>query len=86
MYEMSCKFEKVVIYSSMFKYKKLLIVTFLLITSLSANEITLTGTVISNGQKMIGSRYMGYIKKVFVKLGDRVKREDDFDTAGIIHR
>jgi RND family efflux transporter MFP subunit len=61
----------------MFKYKKLLIVTFLLITSLSANEITLTGTVISNGQKMIGSRYMGYIKKVFVKLGDRVKREDD---------
>jgi RND family efflux transporter MFP subunit len=61
----------------MFKYKKLLIVTFLLITSLSASEITLTGTVISNGQKMIGSRYMGYIKKVFVKLGDRVKREDD---------
>ena len=43
----------------------------------AANEITLTGTVISNGQKMIGSRYMGYIKKVFVKLGDYVKREDD---------
>lgn len=48
-----------------------------LVHSLEANEITLTGTVISNGQKMIGSRYMGYIKKVFVKLGDRVKREDD---------
>ncbi len=57
--------------------KKLLIVTFLLITSLKANDIILTGTVVSDGQKMIGSRYMGYIKKVFVKLGDRVKREDD---------
>ena len=43
----------------------------------SANQITLTGTVISNGQKMIGARYMGYVKKVFVKLGDYVKREDD---------
>ena len=61
----------------MLNHKKLLIVTFLLITSLSASEITLTGTVVSNGQKMIGSRYMGYIKKVFVKLGDKVKREDD---------
>jgi len=61
----------------MLNHKKLLIVTFLLITSLSAGEITLTGTVVSNGQKMIGSRYMGYIKKVFVKLGDKVKREDD---------
>jgi multidrug resistance efflux pump len=26
---------------------------------------------------MIGSRYMGYIKKVYVELGDYVKREDD---------
>jgi len=57
--------------------KKLLIVTFLLITSLNANDITITGTVVSDGQKMIGSRYMGYIKKVFVKIGDKVKREDD---------
>ncbi|MCH9741489.1 MAG: efflux RND transporter periplasmic adaptor subunit [Epsilonproteobacteria bacterium] len=57
--------------------KKLLIVTFLLIASLKAEEITLTGTVVSDGQKMIGSRYMGYVKEVFVKLGDKVKREDD---------
>jgi RND family efflux transporter MFP subunit len=56
--------------------KKLLIVTFLLIVSLKANDITITGTVVSDGQKMIGSRYMGYIKKVFVKIGDKVKRED----------
>ncbi|HIP40926.1 MAG TPA: efflux RND transporter periplasmic adaptor subunit [Campylobacterales bacterium] len=57
--------------------KKILIVTFLLIISLKADNITLTGTVVSDGQKMIGSRYMGYVKKVFVKLGDKVKREDD---------
>jgi len=56
--------------------KKILFVTFLLMSALGANNITLTGTVISDGQKMIGSRYMGYVKKVYVKLGDRVKRED----------
>ena len=56
--------------------KKVLIVTFLLILSLQANDITITGTIVSDGQKMIGSRYMGYIKKVFVKVGDKVKRED----------
>ena len=57
--------------------KTIFIVTFLLISSLSSKEITLTGTVVSDGQKMIGSRYMGYVKKVFVKIGDKVKREDD---------
>lgn len=56
--------------------KKVLIVTFLLILSLKADDITITGTVVSDGQKMIGSRYMGYIKKVHVKVGDRVERED----------
>jgi len=61
----------------MFSVKKILFVTFLLISSLSAGSIVLTGTVISDGQKMIGSRYMGYVKKVYVKLGDKVKREDD---------
>jgi len=56
---------------------KILIVTFLLIMSLlHADDITVTGTVVSDGQKMIGSRYMGYIKKVHVKVGDHVKRED----------
>jgi len=43
----------------------------------STNEIKLTGTVVSDGQQMIGSRFMGYVKKVFVKIGDKVKREDD---------
>lgn len=57
--------------------KKLLIVTFLLTMAIRADDISITGTVVSDGQKMIGSRYMGYVKKVFVKIGDKVKREDD---------
>jgi len=55
---------------------KTLLMSLLLIISLQADDITVTGTVVSDGQKMIGSRYMGYIKKVFVKVGDHVKRED----------
>ncbi len=45
---------------------------------LANNEkIKLTGTVVSDGQQMIGSRFMGYVKKIFVKVGDKVEREDD---------
>jgi len=69
--------------------KKNILVGLLLSAWLYANEINLstnnqileqiklTGTVVSDGQQMIGSRFMGYIKKVFVKVGDKVKREDD---------
>lgn len=70
---MSCQFKKVV----GMKMKKIIIVALLLNLWGHAGEITLTGTVISDGQKMIGSRFMGYIKHVFVKVGDKVKREDD---------
>lgn len=56
--------------------KKALIVALLLTLISFAKEIEVTGTVVSDGQKMIGSRYMGYIKKVHVKVGDEVKRED----------
>jgi len=59
------------------KMKKLIIVALLLSMSVQAGDITITGTVVSDGQKMIGSRFMGYIKKVYVKLGDKVKREDN---------
>ncbi len=62
------------------KYKYKLLAGALLILSLSnlhATRIVLPGTVISNGQKMIGSRFMGYVKHVYVKLGQKVKREDN---------
>jgi len=65
---------------------KKLLLGLILSAFLQANEINhkkhidmihLTGTVVSDGQQMIGSRFMGYVKKVFVKIGDTVKREDD---------
>ena len=55
---------------------KYLIFFFITINSLFASELILTGTVISNNQKMIPARYMGYIKKVNFEIGDSVKRED----------
>ena len=73
MHEMSCKPKKMV----RIEMKKIIIVALLLNIWVHASDITLTGTVVSDGQKMIGSRYMGYVKKVYVKIGDKVKREDD---------
>jgi len=85
MYEVSYKSKKVVGK----RMKKNILVGLLLCTGVYANEINLstnsqmtdeiklTGTVVSDGQQMIGSRFMGYVKKVFVKIGDKVKREDD---------
>jgi len=57
--------------------KKAIIVALLLNMIVHAGDIALTGTVVSDGQKMIGSRFMGYVKKVYVRIGDRVKREDN---------
>lgn len=54
--------------------KKLLLTILLLITTLSAEELKLTGSVISENQKMITSRYMGYVKNVHVSEGDIVKK------------
>lgn len=54
--------------------KKLIFV--LLLSALCAKELKVTGTVISNNQKMIGARYMGYVKKIYFDIGDKVKRED----------
>jgi len=55
---------------------KFILLTFIAISSLFSAELILTGTVISNNQKMIPARYMGYIKKVNFEVGDTVKRED----------
>ena len=46
------------------------------VVSLYSGSLILTGTVISNNQKMIPARYMGYVKKVNFEIGDSVKRED----------
>lgn len=41
---------------------------------LSATQLTLSGSVISDNEKSITSKYMGYIKEVNVKEGDIVKK------------
>jgi membrane fusion protein (multidrug efflux system) len=56
---------------------KLLIAGFALaVSTLSAIELKVTGTVVSENQKMIGARYMGYVKKIYFNIGDKVERED----------
>jgi len=41
-----------------------------------ADKLQLSGTVVSDNQKMIGARYMGYVKEIHFNIGDKVKRED----------
>lgn len=49
-----------------------LCITLFFLTNLEAME--LSGTVISDNEKIITSRYMGFIKKVYVNEGDFVKK------------
>lgn len=56
--------------------RNLLIALALLVTSVQAFELSVTGTVVSNNQKMIGARYMGYVKHIHFEIGDSVKRDD----------
>jgi len=46
----------------------------LFLTQVSAAELSLTGSVISDNQKMITSRYMGFVKGVYVSEGGQVKK------------
>jgi len=55
--------------------KKIIIVlVFSLISMLNAVEIDLSGSVISDNQKMMTSRYMGFVKNMAVSEGDIVKK------------
>lgn len=59
-------------------------VLFFCITNLEAIE--LSGTIISDNEKIITSRYMGFIKKVYVSEGDFVKKGDllyEIDSSNI---
>ncbi|SFV68007.1 Probable Co/Zn/Cd efflux system membrane fusion protein [hydrothermal vent metagenome] len=53
-------------------YKILLILAFTL--SLWAETLTLSGSVISDNQKMITSRFMGFVTNVYVNEGEKVKK------------
>ena len=54
--------------------KIITILTAVLLTALSAVEIDLSGSVVSDNQKKMTSRYMGYIKNMAVSEGDIVKK------------
>jgi RND family efflux transporter MFP subunit len=47
-----------------------------IISGINAQELNLTGSVISDNQKMITSRYMGFVIEVGVEEGDKVKKGD----------
>lgn len=53
---------------------KIFIVILLSINILNALDLELAGSVISDNQKMITSRYMGIVKKMHVAEGDIVKK------------
>ncbi len=55
---------------------KLLMALLFIVSIMQASTLTVPGTVVSDSQKMIGSHYMGYIKKINFNLGDSVKRDD----------
>jgi RND family efflux transporter MFP subunit len=56
--------------------KKLLFTLLLLTLTAYSASLNITGTVVSDNQKMIGARYMGYVKNIYFNIGDSVKRED----------
>ena len=55
---------------------KVLFVFLMLLSFLHASRFSVTGTVVSDNQKMIGARYMGYVKRINFEVGDKVYRED----------
>lgn len=55
------------------KFIKLIVLALVSVT-LNAVEIDLSGSVVSDNQKMITSRYMGYVKNMAVSEGDIVKK------------
>ena len=54
--------------------KKLLITLILSTAALFAQGLTVAGSVISDNQKMITSRYMGFVTEVGASEGERVKK------------
>jgi len=54
--------------------KKLITAILITAAGLCAAEIDLSGSVVSDNQKMMTSRYMGFVKKMAVSEGDIVKK------------
>ncbi len=57
--------------------KKIALLSIVTFSLLNAIELNLSGSVISDNQKMITSRYMGIVKKMLVSEGDIVKERSN---------
>lgn len=55
------------------RFKKVILIL-ASISSLSAAQLTLSGSVVSENQKMITSRFMGFVQSFNVSIGDEVKK------------
>jgi RND family efflux transporter MFP subunit len=53
---------------------KLMLISAVMVSLNNAVEINLSGSVMSDNQKMLTSRYMGYVKSMAVSEGDIVKK------------
>ena len=60
--------------------KNIILLLIFTLSSTFATNLEVTGTVVSDNQKMIGARYMGYVKDIYFNIGDKVKREDTIFT------
>ncbi|MEA1880132.1 MAG: efflux RND transporter periplasmic adaptor subunit [Campylobacterota bacterium] len=58
----------------MIKFIRLYVVLVILFSHANAIEFSLSGSVVSDNQKMITSRYMGYVRNMAVSEGDIVKK------------
>ena len=54
--------------------KIVILIALFLATAVSAIELDLSGSVVSDNQKMMTSRYMGFVKNMAVSEGDIVKK------------
>ncbi len=54
--------------------KYILNIVIIVSSIINLNALELSGTVISDNEKIITSRYMGFIKKVYINEGDFVKK------------
>ncbi|RUM70527.1 MAG: efflux RND transporter periplasmic adaptor subunit [Sulfurovum sp.] len=55
-------------------FKTVVLSISLMVSTMAAVEIHLSGSVVSDNQKMLTSRYMGYVKNMAVSEGDIVKK------------
>ena len=53
---------------------KIILLPLLLTLSLFSGSLSITGTVVSDNQKMIGARFMGYVKNIYSQWIKRDKK------------